>query len=178
MSLSVGQQPATPLTFAIATAADGRAIASVRNAAADHLTRTYGNGHWSWLTSERAVLRDLNSPRSCRVLLARDGNDVIATLLLQTKKPWAIDAAYFTSVRRPLYLLSMAVHPDYQRQHVGRMLLKEAEARAREWPAQAIRLDAFDAPAGAGAFYTKCGYREVGRVVYHGTPLIYFAFVL
>lgn len=178
MSFFAGKQPATPLTFAFATEADARAVASVRNAAADHLSRIYGNGHWSWLTSERSLLRDLGRPRWCRVLLARDGNDVIATLLLQTKKPWAIDAAYFTSVRRPLYLLSMAVHPDYQRQNVGRMLLKEAEARAREWPAQAIRLDAFDAPAGAGAFYTKCGYREVGRVAYHGTPLIYFEMVL
>jgi len=178
MSLLAGKRPVIPLTFAVATEADARAIASVRNAAADHLTRCYGNGHWSWLTSERAVLRDLNSPRSCRVLLARDGNHVIATLLLQTKKPWAIDSACFTRVRRPLYLLSMVVHPDYQRQNVGRMLLNQAEAHARAWPAQAIRLDAFDAAAGAGEFYTKCGYREVGRVVYHGTPLIYFEMLL
>lgn len=178
MSLSADRQPATSLTFAIATEADARAIASVRNAAADHLSRIYGNGHWSWLTSERAVLRDLGRPRWYRVLLARDGSDVVATLLLQTKKPWAIDTAYFTSVRRPLYLLSMVVHPEYQRQNVGRMLLKEAEAHARSWPAEAIRLDAFDAPAGAGDFYTKCGYREVGRVVYRSTPLIYFEFVL
>jgi hypothetical protein len=26
----------------------------------------------------------------------------------------------------------------------------------------------------ARAFYAKCGYREVGRVTYRGTPLVYF----
>ena len=37
-----------------------------------------------------------------------------------------------------------------------------------------IRLDAYDAAASAGAFYAKCGYREVGRVVYKKNPLVYY----
>jgi hypothetical protein len=45
---------------------------------------------------------------------------------------------------------------------------------AAQWPADAIRLDAFDAEAGAGGFYSKCGFREVGRVSYRNVPLIYF----
>jgi GNAT superfamily N-acetyltransferase len=68
----------------------------------------------------------------------------------------------------------MAVHPELQRRGVGRLLLKEAEALARAWPADAIRLDAFDAEAGAGAFYAKCGYHEVARVTYKQNPLVYF----
>jgi hypothetical protein len=48
------------------------------------------------------------------------------------------------------------------------------EPAARDWPADAIRLDACDTPAGAGGFYPKCGYTEVGRVRYEGTPLIYY----
>ena len=44
----------------------------------------------------------------------------------------------------------------------------------RRWPAQAIRLDAFDAEAGAGLFYAKCGYAERGRVTYRNVPLIYY----
>lgn len=54
------------------------------------------------------------------------------------------------------------------------MLLKEAEAVALAWPADAIRLDAFDAEAGAGGFYAKCGYREVAHIVYKVDPLVYF----
>jgi ribosomal protein S18 acetylase RimI-like enzyme len=166
------------LNFAIATEADAPGVSAVRNAAAERLTQQYGPGHWSWGTTERAVLRDLSRPRFSRTLIARDGNKIIGALLLQTKKPWAIDVSYFTSVPKPLYLLGMAVHPDCQRQKIGRLLLEEAEAHAREWPAQAIRLDAFDAAAGAGGFYSKCGYREVGRVVYRNSPLIYFELVL
>jgi hypothetical protein len=36
----------------------------------------------------------------------------------------------------------------------------------------------FDGEAGAGAFYAKCGFREVGRVVYRNVPLIYFEMLL
>jgi len=39
-------------------------------------------------------------------------------------------------------------------------------------------LDAYDAQAGAGEFYRKCGFEEVGRVIYRGTPLIYFQLLL
>ena len=56
--------------------------------------------------------------------------------------------------------------------------MKEAEALAKNWPGDAIRLDAFDAAAGAGDFYLKCGMREVARVVYKNDPLVYFERVL
>jgi GNAT superfamily N-acetyltransferase len=54
----------------------------------------------------------------------------------------------------------MAVHPNFQRKEVGRLLMKQAEVVARAWPADAIRLDAFDADAdaGAGPLYAKCGF--------------------
>jgi GNAT superfamily N-acetyltransferase len=61
-----------------------------------------------------------------------------------------------------------------QRQGVGRRLLEEAKIVAAAWPCDAIRLDAYDAAAGAGPFYAKCGFREVGRMTYRGVPLIYF----
>ena len=72
----------------------------------------------------------------------------------------------------------MAVHPDLQRLGVGRLLMQEAEAHARAWPADAIRLDAFDNAAGAGPFYAKCGYREVAHVIYKKDSLVYFELVL
>ena len=80
----------------------------------------------------------------------------------------------FTLCRKPLYLTDMAVHPHMQRNGIGRTCIEEAKRIVREWPGDAIRLDAYDADAGAGAFYRKCGFREVGRVTYRGTPLIYY----
>src|SRR6478672_5236648 len=122
------------LTFSIATEADAGAIASLRTAAADHLSHRYGQGPWSSPSTERGVLRDLSRPKFSRTLIARDGRTVIAALCLQTKKPWAIDVAYFTSMKKALYLIGMAVHPDWQGKGAGRLILKEAEAQARAWP--------------------------------------------
>ena len=112
--------------------------------------------------------------RRSTVYVARDRNGVMATLSLSTRKPWAIDRTYFADCRTPLYLTSMAVRPDRQRTGIGRRCLEEARHAAARWPGDAIRLDAFDAEAGAGDFYRKCGFAEVGRVSYRGTPLIYF----
>ncbi|HEV8456006.1 MAG TPA: GNAT family N-acetyltransferase, partial [Gemmatimonadales bacterium] len=68
---------------------------------------------------------------------------------LATKKPWAIDVSYFTPVKRPLYLTGMAVSVAQQGQGLGRLALEDARAVAQEWPAEAIRLDAYAAEAGA-----------------------------
>jgi GNAT superfamily N-acetyltransferase len=73
-----------------------------------------------------------------------------------------------------LYLLNMAVDVALQRRGIGRLLLDEAARVARAWPAQSICLDAYDAPAGAGEFYARCGYEERGRKVYRGVPLVYY----
>ncbi|MFY9820670.1 MAG: GNAT family N-acetyltransferase [Thermoanaerobaculia bacterium] len=164
------------LSFADATVADAAAIAEMRTAVAERLTVEHGRGHWSSAVTERSVLRGLQA--HSRVLIARRGAIILGTLRLATKKPWAIDPTYFTAVRRPLHLTDMAVAPDRQRQGVGRRLLEYAAGVARSWPGDAIRLDAYDSPAGGGGFYARCGYREVGRVTYRGTPLIYFELVL
>jgi GNAT superfamily N-acetyltransferase len=191
------------LTFAIAIASDAAEISALRNAAAERLTQEFGVGPWSWASTERGVLQCLQRPQFERTLIARDGTEMAATLHLQTRKPWAINIAYFTPVPKALYLVSMAVHPGYQRAGVGRAILKYAEHIARNWsqlngndnalpgntkakttraakepPVTAIRLDAWDSPAGAGPFYAKCGYREMGRVVYRSAPLIYYELLL
>ena len=155
----------------LATLADAAAIAAVRVAAADGLTRDFGDGHWSAHTNEASVLRDI---KASRVLAIRARDQIVGTLTLQTKKPWAIDVLYFTPCRKSLYLINMAVAPDHQRLGVGRALLAEALRVARVFPADAIRLDAYQAPAGAGPFYSKCGYTHVGGATYRGVPLLYF----
>lgn len=109
-----------------------------------------------------------------RVLVGRLNDRVIATLRLTTKRPWAIAPQYFTPSVHPLYLVDMAVHPDLQRSGAGRRIVAAAAATARGWNADAVRLDAYDHAAGAGPFYVKCGFAEVGRATYRGVPLIYY----
>jgi GNAT superfamily N-acetyltransferase len=162
-------------TIGIATGLDAAPLASLRISVARELTRLHGQGHWSSEPSESGARRGLEASR---VLVARDGEAIVGTLSLATKKPWAIDRAYFAASKRPLYLTDMAVAPGHQRRGIGRRLMAEAASVARAWPADAIRLDAYEGPAGAGAFYVKCGMTEVGRVVYRGVPLVYFELLL
>jgi GNAT superfamily N-acetyltransferase len=163
------------LSFRDATSTDVSRIAGLQNAAAGALTARFGDGHWSSLVSERGV--EL-SQRHAKVRVGRSDKRIVTVLRLATRKPWAIDVAYFTPVTRPLYLTGMAVAVAHQGQGLGRRAIDDAIAVARAWPADAIRLDAYDAPAGAGGFYAKCGFEERGRVVYRGNPLVYYELLL
>jgi GNAT superfamily N-acetyltransferase len=158
-----------------ATAAEAPAVAALRTATAAGLTARFGQGPWSSVTTERGVLFDL---RNSSVFVAKLDGQPVVTLRLAAKKPWAIDRAYFTPVARPIYLTAMAVAPELQRRGLGRQCLEQAREIARAWPAQALCLDAFDATAGAGEFYRKCGFREMGRRDYRGVPLVYFETLL
>jgi GNAT superfamily N-acetyltransferase len=162
-------------TIDSATPDQAGAIAALQTRVAEDLTRRYGVGHWSTPVTEQSVARGI---ASSTVLVGCDAGVVVATLRLVTTKPWAIDASYFAKVRRPLYLLSMAVEPARQKSGLGRQLLEAARLVGRDWPADAIRLDAYDSAAGAGPFYAKCGYHEVGRVTYRSVPLKYFELLL
>ena len=163
------------LRFCDATPDDAPDVAALQNAAAGGLTVRFGVGRWSSLATELSIV---GSMRAARVRVGRSGRHVVTVLRLVTKKPMAIDASYFTPVERPLYLTSMAVAPAHQRQGFGRQALDDARDVALAWPADGIRLDAFDVAGGAGAFYERCGYEDRGRVVYKGNPLRYFELLL
>ena len=154
---------------------DAAEIVALQIAVDKKLTSLHGVGPWSGGTTEKMVLFKM---RQAKVFVARQRGKIIAMLTLGTKKPWAIDGKYFTKCQRPLYLTSMAVAPELQRQGIGKRCVAAAMEIARAWPADAIFLDAYDAAAGAGEFYRRCGFREVGRATYRGAPLIYFESLL
>ena len=163
------------LTFRDARLDDVPAIAALHNAAAGALTARFGEGHWSRLTTERGTASSL---RHARVRVGREGRRILTVLRLATRKPWAIDVSYFTLVKKPLYLTGMTVSVAHQGRGLGRLALEDAIAVARKWPADSIRLDAYDADAGAGQFYANCGFQDRGHVHYKGDPLIYYELVL
>jgi GNAT superfamily N-acetyltransferase len=163
------------LTFSDATQDDAEAISALHADAAENLTARFGHGHWS----RPEVVRRIDPPSPfVRLRVGRKRGRLVCALRLQTKKPWAIDVSYFTAVQRPLYLTGMVVALTQQGSGVGRAALVDAHEIAQAWPADAIRLDAYDSAAGAGPFYARCGYAERGRVAYKGNPLVYYEFVL
>jgi GNAT superfamily N-acetyltransferase len=163
------------MKFRDATKDDVAAIAGLQNAAAGALTARFGAGNWSSLVTERGAFLSL---RHSRVRVGRSGKRILTVLRLAKKKPWAIDVSYFTPVKRPIYLTGLAVSVTHQGQGLGKQAIEDAFAVARSWPADSIRLDAYDAMAGAGDFYVKCGFKERGRVVYRGDPLVYYELLL
>ncbi len=158
-----------------ATGGDVLDLVSLRAAVNRRLVAQYGDGYWTPGLSENGARLAM---RTSTVYVARHRGRLIATLAFSATKPWAIDRKFFHASRRPLYLTAMAVSPGLQRKGVGRQCLDEARRIALEWPGDAIRLDAYDAPAGAGDFYRKCGFREVGRAPYRDVPLVYFEMLL
>ncbi len=158
-----------------AVAADAEEIAALRISAADDLTARFGKGFWSSNTTSSGVMLGINRGK---VLIATQAGLIVGTLTLSTRKPWAIDPAYFTKAKTPIYLTSMAIDPKQQKRGIGRAMLAAAIDKVRAWPGDAIRLDAFDDAAGAGEFYAKCGYQERGRAVFRSVPLIYYELLL
>ena len=158
-----------------ATIRQAPALHALRLAVAEDLTSRFGKGAWSTAGTVKGVLYAM---RTSSVFVARDKNNVIATLTFCTKKPWAIDPKYFTPCNKPLYLVGMAVEPKLQRTGIGRRCMDQAIGLAKQWPADAIRLDSYDAAAGAGEFYRKCGFQEVGRGAYRNCPLTYYEMLL
>ena len=164
------------LEFRPAHADDAPALAALKVAAARALTEQFGRGHWSGEATERGVQLGIDAGGVWAV--RSDGGEIIGTFRLATKKPWAIDKNYFAPVRRPLYLTDMAVAPERQSLGVGRRCVSKAVDIARAFPADAIRLDAYDDAAGAGTFYEKCGFTPVGRASFRGTPLLYYELLI
>jgi GNAT superfamily N-acetyltransferase len=147
------------LTFALAAPADAASIMDVRIAAARDLTARFGRGHWSGEATERGVLFAM---RTSPVWIARRGRIVVATFRLGTRKPWAIDPAYFTPVKCPWYLTDMAVRPNVQRLGIGRRCIERMIRIARAGDVEAIRLDAYHSEgAGAGPFYANADFAKL-----------------
>jgi GNAT superfamily N-acetyltransferase len=168
------QEDVTAVSFRFAAEADIPALLELRHAVDADQAHRFGKDRWCTTISEKSIARSLTSGR---FLVASRHGRIIGALRMETKKPWAIDLRYFTPVAKTVYLHDVDVQPLSQRSGVGRRLLECAKVAAREWPVDAIRLDAYDGPSGGGPFYERCGFANVGRAVYRGVPLVYFEFV-
>lgn len=158
-----------------ARAADAREIAALRTQVARGMTRQFGKGHWSECPGVALVQRQL---RASHVLVARRDGTIVGTVRLAVTKQWAIDSGAFTPVKTSLYVLGLAVSPEARGLGIGRGLMEAAKAKARDWPAQALWLDAYDHAAGAGGFYQACGFRKVGPSSTGDVPLIYYEWLV
>jgi GNAT superfamily N-acetyltransferase len=139
------------------------------------MTRKFGEGHWSTHSSEEEVVQQMGVSH---VMVARRQRKIIGTVRLATAQPSAIDASAFTPVASALYVLGLGVAPEFRGQGVGIQLMEAAKAAARSWQADALWLDAYSHIAGAGPFYLRCGFREVGPSAYQEVSLIFYEWLV
>jgi GNAT superfamily N-acetyltransferase len=158
-----------------ATLGDADELAALRCAVALEMTLEYGEGDWSARPSKAEVVRQL---RASHVLVARRDARIIGTVRLARPLIGAFDSSAFTPVEKPLYVLGLAVAPQFRGRGEGRQLMAAANDAARKVGAQALWLDAYDHEAGAGPFYMKCGFARVGVLKHRGVPLICFESLL
>lgn len=165
----------SPLSFRLATDADIQALLELRLAIDADQAERFGDDRYVTTISEKSVARSL---KSSRILVATRRGRIVGLVSMGTKKPWAVDLEYFTPAGKAVYLYNVDVFPELQRSGIGRQLIDRVKAMAKEWPVDAIRLDAYDGAAGAGPFYEKCGFKKLGHKVYRSVPLAYYELVV
>ena len=85
------------LSIRFATESDIPALLKLRLAVDRNQARRFGKNRWSTTINLKSVARGL---KSSRVLLARRPGRIIATLRMETKKPWAINLRYSLAWQR------------------------------------------------------------------------------
>lgn len=160
------------ITILRAGPGDADALTALRIAVARDMTDRHGAGPWSVLPSKAVVIRQI---RASHALIARSGDEAIGTVRLAWANPAVFDGtSFFSPTRAALYVLGLAVSPGHRGAGIGRKLMDASKQVTRDWPAQALWLDTYVHAAGAGDFYKRCGFREVGSSVLNHLPLRYY----
>jgi GNAT superfamily N-acetyltransferase len=160
------------VTISRAGPGDTYALTALRIAVARDMTDRHGDGPWSALPSKAVVVRQI---RASHALIARCDDEAVGTVRLAWANPAIFDSAsFFTPASAALYVLGLAVAPAHRHEGIGRELIEASKQVARDWPAQALWLDTYDHAAGAGGFYERCGFREVGASALNHLPLLYY----
>jgi GNAT superfamily N-acetyltransferase len=158
---------------------DARALVELHNAVAADLTRKMGSGYWS---KERSIQRQFDRiiqsdgrPESRSIYLLEDGEEVVATLVLSTRRAhfWR-KSMWSEPDAEGLCVFDLAVMPHRQGTGLGRQSMEFAEERARLYDMPYVRLDAFSQNPHSTAFYAHLGYQDRGQIVVNGVPLILY----
>lgn len=81
-------------------------------------------------------------------------------------EPHALGFASLRLAGEQAELVRLYLHPRFQRQGLGRRLLRAAEAAALTAGARSLWLDCWSGNDRALAFYAACGYQDEGPTVY------------
>jgi GNAT superfamily N-acetyltransferase len=148
---------AVKLKLILAESQDAEAIASLRNAVTDELTFNHGKGPWTVHHKTADVLADL---RNAKLYVALRRDEVIASVTLSAKPTTAGKTPLKSAEKKPLYLTSICIAPEYQRRGYGRACIDEAIRLAKRAKADGIIATTYSTlETSIGEFYLRCGFK-------------------
>jgi ribosomal protein S18 acetylase RimI-like enzyme len=143
---AVSLRPATP--------DDAAAVAACVHAAYQHYVARIGKPPGPMLEDYANVIR------LRQVFVAEDGGRTAGILVLGV-------------MEEGFRLINVAVHPSFQKQGVGRMLLQFAEAEARRLGHAVVHLSTNEKMTENQALYAKIGYVEYDRRTENGYSRVF-----
>ena len=125
-------------------------------AAYQHYIERMGKRPGPMLDDYAAVVRDHHV-----FVVKSDGDDAAAGILVLMRQADTV------------LLDNVAVHPDYQGQGLGKLLMHKAEHQAKEWGYDSIILYTHELMTENQAIYQKLGYIETHRIEEKGFNRVY-----
>ena len=106
-----------------------------------------------------------------------DGKQLVGAIVLDRKESKKYKNLQWEDVvGKPLVIHRLGVHPLYQGNGYGKMLLHFAEEFALSHEHSSIRLDVYSGNPGALALYEGKGYKRVGTIKFPFRAVPYFCF--
>ena len=107
-------------------------------------------GLWSIETYKR----EIRSPNSCLLILTIDDNQ---------KQNQVIGIGCFWAILEEAHITLLAVHPDFQSQGLGKLILENLLSQAKEKSLERATLEVAESNSKAISLYQKFGFKEAGR---------------
>ena len=125
------------------------------------------NGIYQWNEHYPDKSSFINDAENMELYVYIENEKVIACISLCKK----MDEVYFpvswiTRNYNNLYIHRLAVHPDFQKKGVGKVLMDFAEKYARKKECKSIRLDTFSVNKRNLKFYESRGYQRLERIYF------------
>ena len=139
-------------------------ILNITKSCAAHMIQ---NGIYQWNEHYPDKSSFINDAENMELYVYIENEKVIACISLCKK----MDEVYFpvswiTKNYNNLYIHRLAVHPDFQKKGVGKVLMDFAEKYARKKECKSIRLDTFSVNKRNLKFYESRGYQRLERIYF------------
>ncbi|MBS1713094.1 MAG: GNAT family N-acetyltransferase [Armatimonadetes bacterium] len=166
-------------TFEVARLEHALDVSQMRVAAGERLTERLGPGNWAGTAlvpsiKERIRSADPTLHRSTLFVAVEEGR-ALASVALSTFAPGFWKKSLWSEPgASALGVFALVVHPDVQRQGLGRFVMAQVEGVARGRGIPFVRLDAYSANPGSNAFYEALGYDRRAVIDLRGTGLVLY----